>query len=259
MEFQLLVSTMNQKDCRLIEKMNIRSDAIIINQCNNNKFENLKYKGYTIKFVSLAERGVGLSRNTALMRATANICLFSDDDVEYVEGYKDIICKIFEDDPKADVFIFNVPSMNPERPSFEILEKKRVKLYNCLKYGAVRIAIRTEKLKKSNIYFSLLFGGGAKYSAGEDSLFIADCIRKGLKVYTHPQIIGYVDQKSSSWFEGYTDKYFFDKGVFFACLSRRMAHLLALQYIIRYNKKWREYITMRKAYKLMFQGIKEVK
>ena len=35
----------------------------------------------------LNERGIGLSRNTALMRATADIILFADEDVTYKDGY----------------------------------------------------------------------------------------------------------------------------------------------------------------------------
>lgn len=90
-----------------------------------------------------------------------------------------------------------------------------------MKYGAVRIAVRTQKLRQANIYYSLLFGGGAMYSSGEDSLFIAECIRKGLRVYTNPTLIGHVSQEKSTWFKGYTNKYFIDKGVLFASLSKR--------------------------------------
>lgn len=192
MDLQVLVSTMHQKDYSIIEKMNINSDAIIINQCDRFEYKKINYKGNSIDFFSFAERGVGLSRNTALMRATADICLFADEDMVYVDNYKEIVINAFKENPKADMILFNVPSKNPERPTCQIVTKGKVRWYNCFRYGAVNIAVKTEKLKKRNIYFSLLFGGGAKYSAGEDSMFIADCLRKGLKIYTHPAIIGYV-------------------------------------------------------------------
>lgn len=258
MSLQVLVATMNQNDYGLIETMNINSDAIIINQSNRNEFEKVDYNGNKINFLSLNERGVGLSRNNALMRATSDICLFADDDVTYIDCYDKIIISSFKENPNADVILFNVPSNNPDRPTYTIDKYSRVRWYNCQRYGAVKIAARTVKLKQANIYFSLLFGGGAKYSSGEDSLFISDCIRKGLKVYANPEIIGYVDQQSSSWFEGYTDKYFFDKGVFYACLSKRWAKLIILQDILRHNKKWKDQISISKAYKLMQQGLLEI-
>jgi glycosyltransferase involved in cell wall biosynthesis len=257
MDLQVLVSTMHQTDHSLLEKMNIQSDAIVINQCDRNEFEEFEYKGNAIKFLSFAERGIGLSRNTGMMRATADICLFADDDVTYIDNYKEIILREFVRNPQADVIVFNVPSMNPEREEYVIKKAKRLRFYNCLRYGTFRIAIRTASVRKANISFSLLFGGGAKYSAGEDSLFMADCIKKGLQVYASPKSIGTVNHAESTWFTGYTDKYFIDKGVFFACLSKRWAKLLCLQFAIRRRNMFKEDKTVMEAYRLMLEGISE--
>lgn len=258
MKLQVLVSTMNQTDHSLLKKMNIQYGAIIVNQCDRNEFEKFEYNGNKVHFLSFAERGVGLSRNNALMRSTANICLFADDDVTYVYNYKEIVIKAFNEKPEADVIIFNVPSSNNERLTYKITKHSRVRWYNCLRYGAVKIAVRTEKLKQANIYFSLLFGGGAKYSAGEDSLFIAECIRKGLKIYTNPMVIGYISQEDSSRFKGYTDKYFIDKGVFYYCLSKRWAWLLCLQFALRHRKLYKIDKSVKEAFKLMIAGTKSM-
>lgn len=192
------------------------------------------------------------------MRATADICLFADDDVVYVENYDQIIIETFKNNPKADMIIFNVPSSNPDRPSYTIRKHSRVKWFNCLKYGTFRIAIRRGKSKSANIYFSLLFGGGAKYSSGEDSLFISDFIKKGLKIYANPAVIGHVNHKDSTWFEGFTDKYFFDKGVLYSCLSKGWAKILCLQFAIRHYKAYQNEKTMMESLKLMFKGTREL-
>lgn len=258
MNLQVLLSTMHQNDDSLLEKMNIQSDVIVVNQCDKNYIKEYFYKNNKIMFMSFSERGIGLSRNNAFMRATADICLFADDDVKYEDHYKEIVLKSFINNPTADIILFNVPSTNPERPSYQISTNGRVRLYNCLKYGAVSMAVRTESVRKANVHFSLLFGGGAKYSAGEDSLFIAECIRKGLKVYTNKEIIGYVSQEQSTWFEGYTDKYFMDKGVFYYCLSKRLSKLLCLQFVIRHRKLFKKNKSLRTAYELMIKGTKIV-
>ena len=39
MTLQVLVATMHQTDHSLLEKMNIQSDAIVVNQCNRNEVE----------------------------------------------------------------------------------------------------------------------------------------------------------------------------------------------------------------------------
>ncbi|WP_148630486.1 glycosyltransferase family A protein [Bacillus sp. E214] len=259
MKLQVLVSTMNQKDYSLVQKMNIQSDAIFVNQCDRYGFEDFEYNGNSIQYFSFSERGVGLSRNNGLMRSTADICLFADEDVTYIDNYYEIVLKAFGENPKADVILFNVPSKNPDRPAHLTKKNSRVRWYNCLKYGAVRIAVKSDSLKQANIYFSLLFGGGAKYSAGEDSLFVSECVKKKLKVYAVPSIIGYVSQEDSSWFEGYTDRYFYDKGVFYYCLSKKWAKILCLQFIIRHSKMFKHEKTLKEAFMLMSKGIRDVK
>ncbi|WP_053373006.1 glycosyltransferase family A protein [Paenibacillus sp. FJAT-27812] len=256
MKLQVLLSTMHQKDHSIIDKMNIKTDAIIINQCDRNEIEQFNHKGNTINYFSLAERGVGLSRNNALMRATADICLFADDDVTYVEGYNETIIRAFEQIPNADVLLFNIPSTNSERPTCNILVQHKVNVFNSLKYGAINIAVKTKKVHMANIMFSLKFGGGAQYSAGEDSLFLTDCIKKKLNVYAVPETIGYVEQETSTWFNGFTDKYFFDKGIFFACLSKRWAYLLCLQFAFRKSRLYKNEMSITRACTLMFQGVK---
>lgn len=259
MRLEVLVATMHQTDYSILNKMNIRSDAIIINQCEMNRFEEFEHRGRRIRYISLAERGVGLSRNNALMRASGDICLFADDDVEYLDSYEELVLDAFKKNPKADVIMFNVPSTNKERQTYIIPSKYNVGRLNCLRFGAVKIAARTEKVRQANVFFSLLFGGGSKYSSGEDSLFVAECIRKGLRIIAVPTVIGHVLQIESSWFKGYTDKFFIDKGVFFACLSKRWAYLLCIQFVIRHQKLFKEEKSIIEAFKLMIQGIKEIK
>lgn len=259
MRIQVLMSAMNQTDFSILKRANIKSDAIIVNQCDINRIDEFKYNDHTIKFYSFNERGVGLSRNNALMRADADIIIFADEDIRYEDDYVQSIKNAFANNPKADIILFNVLSKNPERPSFTILKEKKVNKINCLKYGAVRIAARTEKLKMHNINFSLLFGGGSKFSSGEDSLFIFEAISKGMVVYTNPKIIGYVSQQDSSWFNGYTKKFFMDKGTFFYVLSKNWAVILCLWFAIKHRKKYKQNFSFNEALFLMIKGINQVK
>lgn len=257
MKLEVLISTMNQKNFDLIYKMNLKSDAIIINQCNEFKKEEMDLKENKIKMYSFDEKGIGLSRNNALMRSTGDICIFADDDVEYLENYKEIIISKFSSNLSADIIVFNVESLNKNRPSCHIKKDHRVRLINSLKYGAVNIAFRREKIIKKNVYFSLLFGGGAKYSSGEDSLFIYECLKKNLKIYATSEKIANVTQETSTWFNGYTDKYFIDKGVFFKALSQKWSKLYIFQFVIRKYSKYKKYKNLKTIMKLMVRGEKE--
>lgn len=237
--------------------MNIDSDTIIINQCDKFDYQEFSRKGNMIKFLSFKERGIGLSRNTAFMRSDADICLFSDDDVEYIDGYEKIIIDEFNSNPNADIIFFNLPSKNPNRPEYLAKKFSRVRFYNSLRYGAFRIAIRRDKLIKSNISFSLLFGGGAKYSSGEDSLFVHQCIKAGLRAYSSPRVIGSVKQEESTWFNGYNEKFFYDKGALFKYLSPNMYYLLIIQFILRKYQSFKNNKSRLELIKITFNGTKD--
>lgn len=258
MNVQVLMSVMNANCRDTLKRSNISTDAIIVNQTDRIGYENINYKGHDIKFLSFPEKGVGLSRNSALMRGTGSILLFADEDETFIDNYEDVILREFKKNPKADMIMFNVPSSNIENPTYLIQKSRRVRRYNALRYGATKIAVKSNKVQQANSYFSVLFGGGTAYAAGEDSMFIYDCLRKGMRVYSSTQIVGYVSQTGSSWFNGYNDKYFRDMGVFFYVLSPRLVYLYAIQFIIRgrafkSSKSWFEILT------LFRQGIKSVK
>lgn len=257
MKVQVLVAAVNQNMSRLIEKMNISTDAIIINQSDCFAYEEINHKNSMIKAYTFAERGVGLSRNNALMRADGDICLFSDEDICYVDHYEEAILKEFESNPLADMILFNVEIAEARR-TYLISDRKRVRGYNCGRYGAVSFAIKRNRLMELNITFSLLFGGGAQYSAGEDSLFLKECIDKGMKVYTSPFTIGREEAKVSSWFEGYTEKFFYDRGALYHYLYGAMAKMLALRFLLTHKQKMCNEISISKAYQIMKKGIRKV-
>lgn len=259
MNLQVLLSTMNQSDHSIIDNVNIKTDAIVVNQCDRNEIEEFIHNGRTIKFLSFAERGVGVSRNNALMRATGDICLFADDDVVYEDNYEEKVINAFMKNPKADVILFNMLSTDKDRESSKITKQHKVGYTNCLRYGTVRIAVKTERVHMANIFFSLMFGGGARYSAGEDCLFLTDCIKKGLRVYAVPEVIGSITEGSSTWFNGFTDKYFFDKGVLYTCLSKPLAYLLCIRFAIMRHWLYKKDKTIKQACISMFKGVKSIK
>ena len=234
---QVLVSTMHQTECSLPEAMNLQTDAIVVNQCDRNEIVTLAHNGNRIQWLSLQERGVGLSRNTALARGTADILLFADDDVVYETGYEKTVLDFFKKHPDVGMAVFNLESLNPDRPERSILKDHRLRWYNCLRYGACRIAVRRECLIHNNIWFSLLFGGGARHQCGEDNLFITDCLKKGIRCMACKDRIGTVKQEESTWFAGYNDKYFTDRGALFAALYGRLAYPVLFLFELRSKNK----------------------
>ena len=248
MRVQVLVAAMHQTDRSLPEKMNIRSDAIIGNQCDRNEIESFDWNGHRITYLSFAERGVGLNRNNSLMRADGDICLFADDDMRYVDNYVEELTAWFERLPDADVIVFNLVEKKPTR--FIIRKQSRVNYLNFLRYGTARMAFRNASVQKKGIYFNQCFGGGTPHCHGEDNLFLAACLKNGLRVYAVPAFIAELtEERESSWNAGYDEKYLRDQGVLYRTLSRKWWRLLCLQDALRHRRKYP--MSWLKAYRLM--------
>ncbi len=244
---------MHQNDHSLLEKMNIQTDAIVGNQCDRNEVENFEWNGHKIKYLSFAERGVGLNRNNALMRADGDVCLFADDDMVYVDGYAEKIEKAFKANPKADVIVFNLIEKNSGRKQIE--KTSRVGYLNYLRYGTARVAFKLDKVKAQGIYFNQCFGGGTEHAHGEDNLFLTACLNKGLKIYAVPvEIAELKDDRPSSWNVGYDEKYLTDQGILYRTISRKWWKLLCLQDAVRRHGAYGRSIFS--AYKLMVKGNK---
>ncbi len=259
MKLQFLVSAVNQDVKELAKTMRLAADSIIVNQCEKNRFETFVWEGHLMQCWSLAEKGVGLSRNTALMRAEADICLFADEDIVYRQGAAETVLRTFAQHPEADMLLFNV-RVQEERRTYWTESAHRVRLYNCGRYPAYSIAVRTAKLHEKNVTFSLLFGGGAKYANGEDSLFLSDCIRRGLKVYAVPVEIGEEIPRPSTWFHGYDEKFFHDRGVLYHVLYGRLAQLVGIRFLFKNREKMcTGRIGFREALRLLFSGILDAK
>lgn len=258
MQLEMLISSVNQEPEELVNKMNPECDVVLVNQCDKDSDESFLKDGHKVKVLHRNERGVGKSRNLALETAQKDILLFSDEDIIYRPGYAGDILTEFEKHPEAELLLFNV-EVCPERKTYWNDGFSRVKWYNCGRYPAYSIAVRRNALAKSSVRYSELFGGGAKYSNGEDSLFLKQCADKGIRMYATDVVIGKEEPRESTWFKGYTEKFFFDRGVLFAFLYGNMAWLWALRFVLTKKEMFLGEIGRKQAYRLITDGVRQGK
>lgn len=257
MKIEVLVSTMNQDalDLSIFEKMNIKGNGIVCNQTNTDSVF-IQEKGVSQKIFSHQERGVGYSRNTLLLRSKADICVLADDDMVFKTEYEEIVDAAFKENPESDIIIFNLENSKGSR----FKKNTRINNMNYTKYGAARIAFRRKSVLNNQVFFSFLFGGGAIYGSGEDTLFLKHCLNAGLNIIgINKSIAKLLDDRASTWFEGYNEKYYFDKGALFYMLSKNIFYLNALQYSFRKHKLSDANLGFFKTIQLMIQGSKAVK
>lgn len=258
MRLQILAAAVDKEAGMLAESMNIATDAIIVNQCDRYFYEEFEYRGRQIRCFSMKERGVGLNRNTALLHAQGDIVLFSDEDIRFYDGYEEMVLNAFEKNPDADLITFNF-KVDERRATYRNESERAIRWYNYGRYPTYSVAARLEALRKHNISFSLLFGGGARYSNGEDSLFLHDCLKKGMHLYTSTEEIGEEIYRESTWFKGYNEKFFTDRGVLYHFLYGNMAGIFALRFLYTNRGEMCREISLGEAYKLMKRGIAQAK
>lgn len=261
MKLQVLVATMNNTNIeKLYNDMNLKTDALVINQSDTFNYEKKEINNANLECYTFNERGLSKSRNNALLRCTGDIICFADDDMIYSETYEKDIIKEFKNHPEADAIVFNVTSNSKKRSGKEIKKFAKVGKMESREYGSVHIAIKRKALLNRNVYFNILFGSGSVYKCGEDTIFLKELLDKKMNLYKSPIAIGSVDMSDSTWFNGFTEKYFFDKGAIIACAYPKVKYLLIfIQSLKNSKKKLHSYSYFFKLFRWYLNGANDYK
>jgi glycosyltransferase involved in cell wall biosynthesis len=260
MKFQVLLSAMFLKDENYIDSLNITSDAVVINQCDSELIRESKRKAVNgkdqkIVYVETKERGLSRSRNMAIQKSDADICILCDNDVEYLPDYENRIMDGFKRHPDADLIVFYIKRKEKPKPNFP--RQKRMGYLSVLKIFSPEIAFKKESIKA--IRFDERFGAGSGcYIMGEENIFLYDCLKKGLKIYYEPVMIASLREEESTWFKGFDEEFFISRGANYAAMSGWGSYILILQYALRKKHLYGDRITASRAIKCMLKGRREI-
>lgn len=257
MSFEILCVTMNQKNFSKINEMNINSDVIFANQSNFTSYDEISLNGHKAKMITTTTKGVGINRNIALMYANTDICLFADDDVVYYDNMESVVVREFEMHPDADIIIFNYDTDGNSRIQKNYYKTRRYLPWQKMPWGGCRIAARLSSIKKANLNFTSLFGGGCIFPSGEDSMWLHDAKKKGLNFYVSKEVIGKISFAQSSWFSGYNEKYYYAKGAYYQAVHSKTFYIWALYFIFRTFRFCK--MTIRERFKWILYGKKGYK
>lgn len=256
MKLDILMSCMHQSDDSLIRSSRITGNAVVINQCDREDFAEFSTENGRVKLYSTTQRGLTKSRNMAISKSDADICLLCDDDEEFVAGYEAAILAAYEQLPQADVVIFKMVNRVPSFPD-EVMELKFPKT---MKVSSWQISFRRESLLRSGVRFDELLGAGTGNGAEEELKFLTDCRKAGLRIFYVPTEIASVRQTESTWFAGFTEQFFINRGATTRyILGPGLAALYAVYYVVKKRAMYEKQIAPKNALKAIFKGIKENK
>lgn len=254
---EVLVSTMHLKNSKdLINKMKI-NQAVIINQCDEEeKIKDINQEKF--KVFSYVERGLSKSRNKALKNSSADICVIADDDMEYVENYEKIINEAYNKYKDADIIAFYVDNVDKSlyRPK---RKERKINFLQSMRIKSGQITFKRKSIIDNKIKFNEQFGAGTDLYMGEENIFLAKCLEKGLKIYYIPQKIATYIENESTWFKGIEKKYFEVKGAMYYEMSSYLYIPLIFQFAIRKQKMYKDKITLFQAIKYMIEGKQKYK
>lgn len=173
---------------------------------------------------------------------------------EYIhQGGVEWVVAEFDAHPDADIFIFHLDT-DSERKQVRYSKTKKCGPFTRMPWGGLRVAVRLNSIKKANVWFTSLFGGGCLFPSGEDSMWLADAKKKGLTFYVSKETIGKVSFEDSSWFTGYDEKFFFGKGAWCQAVHSRTFVFWSVYYAWRYRNSGN--LTFSQKRKWMSRGRK---
>lgn len=231
-KFEILCVTMHQTDFSKLQQMNIHSDVFFANQADRTAYEELEFEGHKARMLTTDTRGVGVNRNMTLQYAKGDICLFADDDVTYCDDMEEKVLAEFAAHPDADIMIFHLDA-GQQRKQIRYPQTKKCRGLYRMPWGAVRVAFRLSAVRKANVWFTTLFGGGCIFPSGEDSMWLTEARRKGLTFYVSKETIGTVSFAESTWFTGFDEKMYYGKGAFYQALHPKAFGLWATYFLLR--------------------------
>lgn len=256
MTLEVLMSCMHQSDDSLVHNSQLTGNVLMINQCDHEDYVEYTTISGTVRVFSTRDRGLTRSRNMAIANAIGDVCLICDDDEVFVSDYENAILTAYRDNPQADIIIFkmaNRPASFPDRTM-------QLRFPKTMKVSSWQISFRRERLLETGVRFDELLGAGTGNGAEEELKFLLDSQRAGLTIYYVPVVIASVAQEASTWFAGFNETFFENRGATTRyILGTGLATLYAVYYVLRKRELYQQTISPGAALRAILRGIRNNK
>lgn len=256
MTVEVLLSCMYEKDMTIISRSNLNNvPVLVVNQCDVIN-DILTDDGNKHRMLSTFTRGLSASRNMTINNSIADICIISDDDEIFVKDVDRIVEQAYDNNPYADIIIFNLDNRIQKLGN----KKKWLKKYDLLRVASWQITFKRDSVQKK-VLFDVKLGAGTGNGGGEENKFLFDCYDEGLRIlYVPINIASGIEDSGSTWFFGYTEDYFYKLGMSLRyILGFSISFLYSAYTILTKRKLYNGNISMMKAFKNIMQGVFENK
>ena len=260
MSIEVLISCMHQSDWSIIERSNIQTDVLIVNQCERDAIEEYSFfnksgKTCHARMIYTTERGLSRSRNMALQHATGDICIFCDDDEVFEENYERTILQAFESNPDYAIVAFR---LNYNRKTFP-QDSYTYNRFTSGRLSSAQIAFERKKILSTGIGFDVQLGSGTGNGGGEETKWLYQLLSKRhIKAIYLPNLIASIADGESMWFKGYNEAYFVNYGWTIRRIYGTLLGAMFLCYhVVSHRKLYAPYCGMGDVCKHIVKGFFE--
>lgn len=251
---EILLSCMFLSDSKeMIKRSHITSDTVIINQCDEENYKEENICNALLRTFSVTDRGLTKSRNLAISKSQADICIICDDDEIFNEGYEKAVLSAYDALPDADIIIFDMV----DRPLKWGNSIKRLGYIDLMSVSSWQITFRREKLLASGVLFDENMGAGSGNGAEEEFRFLTQCRKAKLRIYHYPFRLASVAQTQSTWFKGFDEEFFVNRGNTTRYIMGLPLSVLYAAYYAFAKRKQLSDMSMLRAFSYTVKGIKE--
>lgn len=226
-----------------------------------NQVEILKNDSFSlyqdIDVFNFSEKGLSKSRNRNLATISEKICLITDQDILFKQGFQHSILSAFKDSPKADIIAFQMEDLsgNPLKKykgqSFWMNQRA------IMKVSSVEIAFKSASILNNNLSFDENFGLGTSFPTGEEAIFLSDALKKGLRIKYVPISIVQHPKESSGYNYMNNDSLIRAKGAMLFRIFGPKAYLISIVFALKkFKLSSRSFLKFTQ---LMFDGISTYK
>ena len=161
---------------------------LLVDQTKRKKNFNPYHKKYSYAYYNIPLNGLSSSRNFAINRSNADICLICDDDVIFEKNFASIIIKSFQTYPNADIITFR--AKNSLNKLFKKYPNKTIHDYKTISYiNSFLISFRRDEIIEKKVFFDPLFGLGSTFQTADEYIFLREALDKKLNLLASKKII----------------------------------------------------------------------
>lgn len=211
---------------------------------------------HQVQVFDYQEKGVSKSRNRALQKATAEICLLADDDLVFLESAQRMVLAAFQQNPTADIITFQAQTLSGAPWKHYAIKQQRHTRRSIMRVASWEIAFRRRSIQSAGLQFDERFGLGAAFPTGEENIFLLDALRKNLTILHVPVAI-VMHPECSSGGDFFNHQLVAAKGAMLYRMFGARAYFIALWFARR--KYGQSAMGYRRFYRTMRRGMSEYK